>query len=37
MIKTIEFFNNATPIYLALGVIGIAVVIRVAYEIIFGK
>ncbi len=37
MIQIIEWFNHTSPFYFCLGLIGIAIVIRVIYEILTGK
>jgi uncharacterized membrane protein YhdT len=37
MIKIIEWFENASPLYFCLGLIGVAIVIRIIYEIITDK
>lgn len=37
MIKTIEWFENASPFYFFLGIIGVAIVMRIIYEIITDK
>jgi hypothetical protein len=37
MIKTIEWFQNTEPIYFFLGLIGLAIVFRILYNIIFDK
>lgn len=37
MIKIIEWFQNASPFYFCLGLIGVAIVIRIIIEIITDK
>jgi hypothetical protein len=37
MIKMIEWLENTTPFYFCLGLIGVAIVIRIIYEILTDK
>lgn len=37
MIAIIEWFKNASPFYFCLGLIGLAIVIRLIYEILTDK
>ena len=37
MIKTLEWFENATPFEFLLGIIVVAIIIRVIYDIITDK
>lgn len=37
MEKIIEYFENASPLDFCLGLIGVAIVIRIIYEIITDK
>lgn len=37
MIKLIDWFENATPFYFFLGLIVVAIVIRIIYEILTDK
>jgi len=37
MIQVIEWFENTSPLYFWIGLIGVAIVIRIVYEIIFDK
>lgn len=34
MLKIIEWFENASPLYFCFGLIGVAILIRIIYEII---
>jgi hypothetical protein len=37
MNQTIEWFINTTPSYFLLGIIGLAIVLRIVYEILTAK